>query len=88
MNLQKTAENGTIVKIFNKTDLLVKTTANYILIDDYEIESHLFTPLEGMRFENESFETGIENIIKRHEKSYPSLNISKSLRVLCIFLYC
>lgn len=56
INLVLGNEIEEIVKIFNNNDLLVKTTENYILIDDHERQSKDFELKEGLKFESTSFE--------------------------------
>jgi methionyl-tRNA formyltransferase len=70
---------GTIVKIFNKNDLLVKTKESFVLITDYKIESKEFFLKEKMQFGSESFEKQMNTIVKRHEAKYPELPVSKQI---------
>ena len=73
---------GTIYKIFNKNDLLIKTSESFVLVDDFEIEKKDFKLKIGMKFETISFKKQIKRILKRHKKKYPKLKISRSIRSL------
>jgi len=80
INISGHYETGTIVKIFNKSDLLVKTKESFVLIDDYEIKSTGFILQEGFRFDTVSFKDQLKKIIQRHENKYPELPASGLLK--------
>ena len=75
---------GTILKIFNTKDLLVKTEENYILITKYTLEGDSFEIKEGMQFASVSFKKQMSSIIERHKIKYKNLPVSKLLSDLCI----
>jgi len=73
---------GEIVKIFNKNDILIKTSESFMLLNDYELFDKNFSLKEGMTFDSFSFRDQMKNIILRHESKYPFLPISKEIKRL------
>jgi UDP-4-amino-4-deoxy-L-arabinose formyltransferase/UDP-glucuronic acid dehydrogenase (UDP-4-keto-hexauronic acid decarboxylating) len=67
-------KNGTIVKIFNNQELLVKTKESFVLVNDYE---STVTLEEGDLFESASFEMQLQAITNRHTEKYPDMKISE-----------
>lgn len=57
---------GTIIKIFNNKDVLVKAKKDYILIQNYNINKIILS--EGDIFKSTSYKKQINLIIKRHKK--------------------
>ncbi|MCW8930331.1 MAG: formyltransferase family protein [Gammaproteobacteria bacterium] len=76
INLSFKHKVGTIVKIFNKGDILIKTSQSYMLIDNYSLLSKKFQLKEGMRFDSYSYDKQMKRIIERHKEKYPQLPIS------------
>lgn len=70
------AEPGTIVKIYNKNDLLIKTKDSYFLAEDYTSEIILRA---GEKFISADFKDQMSKIIERHESKYPDLKIAPEI---------
>lgn len=69
------AKPGQIVKIFNKGDLLVKTSDGYLLIEDYEVKGKLKLKEEHI-FISKSYEDQMKRICSSHREKYPNLPLS------------
>ncbi|CAN5394622.1 formyltransferase family protein [soil metagenome] len=67
---------GSIVKIFNKNDLLIKTSDSFFLISEYTSD---IIPEENLVFKSVDFKEQMSNIIKRHEAKYPDLKIAPAI---------
>lgn len=79
IELSREYEIGTIVELFGKKDILVKTKESFMLIDDYEVENdHVLTV--GLKMDCASFIDQMKNIIDRHEKKYPELPVSSLIK--------
>lgn len=72
----KDIEPGTIVKIYNKNDLLVKTKDSYFLVEDYSSD---VIPSAGDKFSSADFNNQMDEIIERHQSKYPDLKIAPSI---------
>ena len=73
-------EVGTIVRIFNKGDLLVRTHESFVLVDEYSVLAEGVKLSEGACFESVSFSEQMNVIIERHETKYPDLPISDQIK--------
>lgn len=69
-------EPGTIIKIFNKNDLLVKTKDSYFLIDNYTSEFNIELL---QKFEYCDFKKQLSQIVERHELKYPDLKVAPAI---------
>jgi methionyl-tRNA formyltransferase len=69
---------GEIVKLYDNSDLLVKTGDSFLLIDDYTGSSEGCIR-EGSILLSRCFEDQISNIIDRHYRKYPQLILSDDI---------
>ena len=77
INYNVDAENGEIVNIFNRKDILVKAKDGFLLINDFTIIDDKVELQEGMKFSSVPYPNQINEIITRHRIKYPKLPISK-----------
>lgn len=67
---------GSVVKVFNNRDMLVKTKDSYILITKIESLDRKLSLVKGDTFESVDFKKQMSTINERHKKKYPNLPLS------------
>jgi methionyl-tRNA formyltransferase len=67
---------GTVVKVFNNSDILVSVRDGFILVTALEPLDSNSLPLEGDIFESINFKEQMSVINKRHNDKYPHLPLS------------
>jgi methionyl-tRNA formyltransferase len=71
-------QDGEVVMIFNKKDILVKVSDDFLLLEDYTVEGDLAVE-EGDVFTSVNFKKQVNEIVERHYAAYPSLTVIEDL---------